>query len=68
MLTGERVVDLNGNVDESDDAIITLRMLMDLHGETHALWRITRSKGGAWDYVKLYKVPKSRMGEVQQIS
>lgn len=48
-----RLVDLDEPVDESDQAIITLRMLMAMHGETHSLWRVSPAAGGAWDYVKV---------------
>jgi hypothetical protein len=46
-----RIVDLD-EVDDEDDAVVTLRMLVKMHGESHRRWRITPSAGGAWNYEK----------------
>lgn len=47
-----RIIDLDGPVDETDDAVITLRLLISMTGQTHNRWRVTPSDGGSWDYVK----------------
>jgi len=50
-----RIVDLDDldDIDRIDEAVTTLQMLVQMHGETHKLWRITESAGGAWDYEKV---------------
>lgn len=49
----ERIVDLDEVSDDCrDQDIVTLRMLVELHGESHRRWRITPSMGGAWNYEK----------------
>lgn len=35
-----------------DDAITVLQMLVEMHNETHRLWKLTPSDGGAWNYEK----------------
>ncbi len=47
-----RIVDLDEVGDCPDDAVITLQMLVEMHGEPHRRWRITPSAGGAWNYEK----------------
>lgn len=52
-MSDERIVDLDEFGDDCrDDAVIQLQMLVELHGESHRRWRITPSKGGAWNYEK----------------
>jgi hypothetical protein len=48
------VVDLD-KVSDDCDAVETLRLLVEMHGETHRVWQVTPSAGGAWDYVKVYR-------------
>jgi hypothetical protein len=50
-----RVVNLD-DYDNSctDDAIITLQMLVSMFEDSHKIWRITpNATGGAWDYAKV---------------
>lgn len=52
-MTQTRIVDLDEvGEDCRDDAIITLQMLVWLHGESHRIWRISPSADGAWNYEK----------------
>lgn len=53
-MTDEWIVDLDKFGDHySDPAIVTLRMLMEMNGESHRRWRITPSAGGSWNYEKV---------------
>ena len=48
-----RIVDLDEFGDDcGDDAVVTLQMLVQMQGESHRLWRVTPSAGGAWNYEK----------------
>lgn len=66
MSDDSRIVDLDEFGDDCDDkAIITLQMLVKMHGESHRLWRITPSAGGAWNYEKFHgKVPEGLKADV----
>jgi hypothetical protein len=52
-MSDERIVDLDEVApDCEDDAVVTLLMLTNLHGDTHRRWRVTPSAGGSWNYEK----------------